>query len=170
MTFPVLGRRVVVLASAYAAVWWLLADGDNGSWLLGAPAVALATVVSAYLAREASFQPPRLGGLMRFTVFFLWESLKGGMDVARRAFQPRVALSPDFIEYNIELPAGPARALFAVSVSLLPGTLTADLDGRRLNLHVLDRYADVLDALQKLELHAAAAFGLSLGGRAGGSR
>ena len=150
-----------MVGAIYAGLWWLLTDGDQSSWVVGAPAVALATVASVHLAGGSPFQILRVIGLGRFARFFVWESLRGGVDVARRAFHPDVPLAPGLLEHEIRLPPGPSRGLFAVTVSLLPGTLAADLNGRRLTLHVLDRDADMLRELRQLETYIAALFGLS---------
>lgn len=145
-----------------AGLWWVITGGDPGSWLVGVPAVFAA----AWAAERLRARPgPRfsIGGLLRFAPFFLWGSLRGGIDVARRTLGLRLRISPSFTEYRVQLAHPSARVFFANSVSLLPGTLTADLSGEQLRVHLL---ADDLDAqaeLARLERAVARLFGQSLG-------
>ena len=57
---------------------------------------------------------------------------------------------------------GPARALFALCVSLLPGTLVANVGGPDLLIHALDTGAPVAVELAALEDAVAAMFSLAL--------
>ena len=53
--------------------------------------------------------------------------LKGGVYVAWRAFDPRMPITPELIEYPLRLPPGLPRVILVNMVSLLPGTLSAEL-------------------------------------------
>ena len=151
----VLGR-----AALLTAVWWTLAEGEP-SWVFGAPVILLALALSLAIA------PPRAGrlrpaGLAYFAMFFLRESLRSGFDVARRALHPEMPLAPALLDYHFRLPPGPARLFMVNVVSLLPGTLSADLSESGLVVHVLDRSLPMHDQLQVLERYVAALFGMSL--------
>jgi multicomponent Na+:H+ antiporter subunit E len=63
----------------------------------------------------------------------------------------------------LRLPPGSARTLFIAVISLLPGTLSAELEGRRLRVHTLIQDPAVLENLRELEIRVAALFGLELG-------
>jgi len=121
---------VLPLAAA-AAVWLVLSGGQASSWLVGVPTVVAAVWAGRALRAAHSAEAPaarvRWSALPGFALFFLYESLRGGIDVARRLLHRRPAVAPGFIDYRCALPAGGARLLFANSVSLLPGTLSADL-------------------------------------------
>lgn len=144
---------------AFALTWWLITEGTAASWMIGAPAVVLATLISARL-----LPPQRLtaSGLLRFSGFFFLHSLLGAVDVARRAFQPSRPLDPAVIDYPLQLAPGLARVWLVNAVSLLPGTLSADLDDDCLRVHVLDAGQDTREELAVLERHIAALFGQHL--------
>jgi multicomponent Na+:H+ antiporter subunit E len=55
-----------------------------------------------------------------------------------------------------------ARRLFVNSLSLLPGTLAADIDGECLRIHALDRGVDLNGELVRLERMVSAIFGENL--------
>ncbi len=88
---------------------------------------------------------------VRFFPFFLWESLRGGIDVARRTLAPRMRIQPGFTIYRTGLQQPAARVFFVDCVCLLPGTLGADLRGDQLDLHMLDARRDSLADLHRLE-------------------
>lgn len=152
--------RAVLAAALFALLWWALTEGAV-AWVFGAVVVAVATVAAFLLAPNDA---PRLSlaAVPRFLGFFVYESVRGGLDVARRALHPRLPLAPGLLEYRLRLPPGPARIFLVNVVSLLPGTLSADLGETDLTVHVLDHRRPVLIELQTLERHIAALFGMEL--------
>jgi len=142
-------RRTIPVA-AVAGLWWLLTDGDPASWLVGAPTVAAAAWV---MHRTAVKAPGRISllGSIRFLPYFILESVRGGVDVAWRTLGPRLRVRPGFLEYRSGLRRPEARVFFANCVSLLPGTLAADLRGDLIHLHLLDHTSDVHSDLKRLE-------------------
>ena len=144
-----------------AGLWWLIAEGQPDAWLVGVPAVALATLASARLGSGA-LAGLSLTGLPRFAGLFLRESLAGGLDVARRTLGRRLRIQPGFSSYRTRLQDPRARVLFANCISLLPGTLAADLDGDRVELHLLDSRDNPDPQLQRLEQAIARLFGIRL--------
>lgn len=152
-------------AVLFALVWWILTDGATDSWWVGVPVVLLATLVSMMLL------PPffwSLTGIARFVPFFLWRSLYGGMDVARRALHPRLPISPGVVCYPWRLPPGLPRVFMANAVSLLPGTLSMEFGANCLQVHVLDEQKSFLSELEMVEQRVAAVFGLVLPPSSGG--
>ncbi len=143
----------------FALIWWILTDGSLSSWLVGAPVVLFATWVSVKLLPVFSFS---LKGFLEYIPFFLWNSLVGGIDVAQQALQPRLQISPQMHAYRWRLPPGLSRVLMANTVSLLPGTLSAELDDEHLTIHVLDKNSDFVSDLIKIEQRVANIFGLTL--------
>jgi multicomponent Na+:H+ antiporter subunit E len=139
----------------YSLLWWALTDGTAGSWWIGAPAVAVAVIISVTLV-------PPLGlvwrEVMGFVPFFLWHSLKGGVDVAWRAFHPRMPITPELVEYPLRLPPGLPRVILVNMVSLLPGTLSAELGGQVLKVHILDSLGVFLPELEALEQRVGCMF------------
>jgi multicomponent Na+:H+ antiporter subunit E len=69
---------------------------------------------------------------------FLWQSLKAGLDVARRAFAPRIPLATGFVDYRTGFPRGMARNHFATITSLMPGSLPSGDGPDSIEYHCLD--------------------------------
>ena len=151
-------RRTAVLALG----WWALTEGDTAALVFGVPVVlcAVAGSIAVGPSRAPRWRPL---GLARFALHFLVESLRGGLDVARRALSPRMPLAPAVVHYRTRLPAGTARDLFAGAISLMPGTLSMRAGEAELELHVLvDRGAAGQRELARLEQRVAGALGLRL--------
>lgn len=161
---PALASRLpapVARALLFAGLWVVVAGIDPGSWLVGAPAVAAATWASLRLEPHPGyrFSP---AGAFRFGRVFLKESLRGGFDVARRTLGRRLDIQPGFVTYHNRLPPGRPRLLFVTCVSLLPGTLAADLRDDALVIHLLDSRVDTADELAQLETAVAGLFNIVL--------
>jgi multicomponent Na+:H+ antiporter subunit E len=153
------GGLLLVRVLVLAALWWTLTGG--AAWGFGAPVIAAAVGVSLALqpARRVRLRP---WGLLRFVGYFLMQSPRAGLDVARRAFAPGLPLAPALLDFRLRLPAGPARTLLVNTMSLLPGTLSAGIEGNRLRLHALDTRLPVEQELRAVEARIAAIFGLEL--------
>jgi multicomponent Na+:H+ antiporter subunit E len=142
-------------ASVYSAVWVVFSGYDDiSSWIIGVPAV-IAAIWSHLRLSSRGQKRPSVRGILRFLPFFLWESFRGGLDVTRRVIGRRLDVEPGLFEYPLRLETPFERTLFVGLVSLLPGTLSADLQGSRLRVHTLDRRVDVAAELESLERRMA---------------
>jgi multicomponent Na+:H+ antiporter subunit E len=141
----------------FAALWWVLSGG--GGWYVGAPFVVLATWLSLQLWTEYRLS---LRGVARFLPWFAVQSLAGASDVARRALLPRMPLQPGLVRHRLRLPPGVCRVSLANVVTMLPGTLSADLVDDELVVHTLDTGRDMHAMVLDLEPRIAALFGLAL--------
>jgi multicomponent Na+:H+ antiporter subunit E len=144
-----------------AVLWWLITQGRMDAWLVGLPAVVLATLASVALDNEqrSGFS---LAALPAFLILFLRDSVRGGLDVAWRTLGPKVRVAPGFLRYRLRVDHPAARVLLINCVSLLPGTLVADLDGDDAELHLLDIAVDPTPQLMQLEQAVGRLFGIQL--------
>jgi multicomponent Na+:H+ antiporter subunit E len=152
-------RAALLRATGFYGFWLLLAR----PWELVLAEAALADLavglVAAVLATRVSLRllPPapgrlRLGALARLVGRFLGQSIVGGLDVARRAFDPRLPLKPGYLRYPTHIPAGTQQYVFGALTSLVPGTLPvgSDPDGA-LIYHCLDVDQPVAEGLARDE-------------------
>jgi multicomponent Na+:H+ antiporter subunit E len=139
-------HAAILRGAGFLAFWVVLIGLDPVDLAVGAFAAAAATWTSLRLL------PPE-AGRVRFAVLvallprFLWQSVVAGVDVARRAFHPRVPLRPDFVAYPVNLPRGQARNAFETITSLLPGTVPCDEDAQTIIYHCLDVGQPVVEQL-----------------------
>jgi multicomponent Na+:H+ antiporter subunit E len=139
----------------FLALWWVLTEGRPTDWGFG---LAVAAVAAAFSLLQETGRRFRPSGLLRFAPFFLWESFLAAVEVARLALGPRLRLVPSLVSYRPRLRTLEAQVFFANTVSLLPGTLTADLWEGELRLHVLVAGPHVHDKLAAVEERVAALF------------
>lgn len=154
-----LARAFVLLAFWLLLAGPYLADGlATGGWsklvpelLLGLGATATATLVSLRLLPPATGRlRPR--GLIRLIAHFLWQSLVAGVDVALRAFDPRLPLKPGFLHYPARSTSEIGRAAFGAFTSLMPGTIPVGSDPEgTITYHCLDTDQPVTAALARDE-------------------
>jgi multicomponent Na+:H+ antiporter subunit E len=141
-------RSAVSRGLLYFVFWLVLMPSQKpGDLALGLLAAAGATWLSLRLL------PPETGRL-RFAVMlvlmphFLFESVRAGVDVARRALAPQPRLNPGFVDCPMAFPPGLARNTFATISSLLPGSVPCgESDGEHLLYHCIDVSEPVIEQL-----------------------
>jgi len=160
--FSVSAVRAILWRSAlFALLWWALTDGRADSWGVGAVSILAAVILSLRLLPPVPTYVSRIG-LLRFVIFFVDQSLRGGIQVAWFALRPRLALRPGIHEILLRMPEGMGRVLLTNTLSLLPGTLSVGLEGNRLCLHVLDEQAQAEAEVRRAEIRVAHMLGLQL--------
>jgi len=133
-----LARAAVVRAVSFFVLWIMLTGGNPADLGAGAVAALAATWASLSLLPSDTSRV-RPAALVWLALRFLRQSVVAGIDVARRALDPRLPLHPGFVVYPVGLPPGPARNMFTTLVSLLPGTVpTGSAENGGLLIHCLD--------------------------------
>ena len=142
---------------AFFALWLVLMQSTKPADLaVGAFATLGATWLSLRLLAPAAGHL-RFGSLLAYLPHFLLASVQAGIDVARRAFDPRLPLRAGFVDYAPAFRPGLARNTLATLSSLMPGTLPADASDDALVYHCLDTSQPVVEALRDEERRLAGA-------------
>ncbi|MGB5832933.1 MAG: Na+/H+ antiporter subunit E [Thiohalocapsa sp.] len=154
---------VAVLAHLllFSFLWIVLTGPDLSSWIIGLPSVALATAAAVKLSANTNDRP-RLIGAIRFLPFFVLGSTRGGIDVASRVMRPVMQIDPGTRPYALRLKGRNAQVFFLDVISLLPGTLSADMRKGIVQVHALDINDDIDASLEQLETRVADLFGETL--------
>jgi multicomponent Na+:H+ antiporter subunit E len=139
----------VALAVLWAGFHWY----DPASWMVGIPTALIGGALTLFLPATAPLRLSPLGGL-RFATFAVIGIIRGAVDVSRRSLSPQT-LQPGCIPWRTYLPQGRPRRLFAVAITMLPGTLTARIEGDMLTIHALDLTDATHAELKSLEAHVA---------------
>ncbi|MBK5940505.1 DUF1576 domain-containing protein [Halochromatium roseum] len=114
-------------------------------------ATAMATWISLWVLPPSS-RPWHLRALMSLIGRFLVQSVVGGIDVARRAFDPRLPLRPGYIVFTTRLRRAHQRAILQTFASASPGAIAAGTDAEgRLVFHCLDTRTPVAAGLARDE-------------------
>jgi multicomponent Na+:H+ antiporter subunit E len=145
-TLRVIATRILL----FAVFWFVVSEGKGGYPLVAAAIVVLAAGVSLILLPpgELSFS---WRGLASFAPYFARKAVSGGLDVAGRALRPSLPIEPAFVEIELRGKTEASRVITADAMSVLPGTLSARLDGLTLTLHILDRGLPYETQLREIE-------------------
>ncbi|MCC5814008.1 MAG: Na+/H+ antiporter subunit E [Leptospira sp.] len=130
--------------------WIVLLEGEKPEdiWFV-VGLLAVTTTISIYS------MPPgrwilRPKGFLRFSTFFFITALRGGWDVARRAYSKTVPTNPEFIT----IPNNPdplKNLILSWVISLLPGTASCEIGTSSIIIHVLDKNIPVEEEIQQLQ-------------------
>ncbi len=134
-------------ALAFFALWLVLHGGGLTGLAVGALTATAAAWLSLALLRPGP-RPVAIGALTRLVLRFPVESVRAGLDVARRALSPSLPLRPGLVQCPVRLPAGTGRNAFHAYLSLQPGTLPVAMrDQTTLLVHALDLQQPVVAAV-----------------------
>src|SRR5262245_56306113 len=130
-------HRPLTRAAGFYALWVILSGLTPLDLLVGAPAAVIATWMSLRMLPPGQWRFRPLA-LTLLVLRFLKQSIGAGIDVARRALDPRLPLRPGFVTYPVRFPPGMTRNAFTALTSLLPGTVPAGEESGQLVYHCLD--------------------------------
>jgi multicomponent Na+:H+ antiporter subunit E len=137
---PVAGAAasVVVRALSFFVIWVILIGTEPPDLIVGLAGAAAATWVSLLLVPAGRGPVPLLAAAVLIARLPV-QSFLAGVDVARRALDPRLPLHPGFVSVPTRLPPGPTRNAFRALMSLQPGSLPVSTEAEgNILVHCLD--------------------------------
>lgn len=152
-------RSTVARLVTFATFWLALTGGAIDALSHGAPAVLLATWISLGLY-PATRPEIRLGWTVLYVPYLLLRGFWGGLDVARRVFDPRLPVRPGWFRVPLSSTIPEVNAVLGGVVSVLPGSLTAGVIGGALEVHALDIDAFDTRSLETEERRVLRLFGV----------
>lgn len=157
---PKLTLRTLVTFLLGLGLWKVCTGVDPDSWILGVPAALIFTWM-VQTGQDGDHRI-RFRAIPRFLVYFLAQSVRTGIDVARHALRPDLDVQPGFTRYQSRLPEGAPRTVFANMISLLPGTLSWSLVDDMHKIHMLAGNPLVYEELMELEARVGKLYGIDL--------
>ncbi len=123
-------------------IFWLLISWslDWVNLLLG---FTFSLFVAIFMAPEiirAEERPPFLARgffFLKFVLILIREIIKANFQVVAIVLSPRLRISPQFVEVKQTLRFPVTQALWGNSITLTPGTLSIDVDDRKILIHFL---------------------------------
>ncbi len=105
---------------------------------------ATALVVAAVLYKVGFDSTPKIRRFppmfLRFSLYMpylLWQIFKANVQIAYVTLHPRLPIDPEVVEFEAQVWGGFPISTLANSITLTPGTLTVEADGRTLHVHAL---------------------------------
>lgn len=93
--------------------------------------------------------------LIIYLFWLQWQIIKSGVYVAYVVLDPRMPIQPTLVRFDCLLPNVLARVVFGNSITLTPGTITANIQGDHFTVHALTK--DTADDLLTGEMSARVA-------------
>jgi len=144
-------RGALTRVACILVFWIIIAGTGTADLIVGALAAIIVSWASLRLLPPASNRVS-FAAICTFVPAFLYQSIVAGVDVAWRAFAPRLRLQPGFVIYPTRLPPGVAQSAFCTVTSLLPGTLPSGCDEKgNLIVHCLDESQPIVEQLRHEE-------------------
>lgn len=127
-----------VLVFAMCFAFWLLLSGHPAplQLLLGALAAAGVALVN----RDLEVLSRTLRAAPRFAAYLPWllkEIVLANLQVARVVLHPKLPIDPVVARFAAPLRTALALTTLGNSITLTPGTVTLDVEGRELTVHCL---------------------------------
>ena len=148
-----LSTAIVHRSALFGCIWLGLTSAAAGAVAPGVVVVGLAVWLSLHLLPATS--PLVLWRFARHLPLFFVGSVKGGFDVAWRAFSPDMRLNPGWRQLSNKLTDG-GRVALGGELSLMPGTLSAGTVDGKLLVHLLDTEAGFDSDIPREEAEIAA--------------
>lgn len=86
---------------------------------------------------------------VRFVPVFLKALIQANIDVAKIVLSPKLPTNTGIVKLKTSLQSDHDKLLLANAITLTPGTITLDLDGEDIYIHVLDLHTLDREVLQK---------------------
>jgi multicomponent Na+:H+ antiporter subunit E len=153
------GAGAWLLLFAVCLGFWVLLSGHHDAFHLGAGALcaALTASLTVGLERRARFLgsddaaggpgPPlfRLSAtwwrLLLYLPWLFWEVVRSAVQIGAVLVHPRLPIDPVLVRLRTGLEGDLPQTTYANSITLTPGTVTVEFQGRELVVHALTRQA-----------------------------
>ncbi|MFA9446900.1 Na+/H+ antiporter subunit E [Egicoccus sp. AB-alg6-2] len=133
--------RTLVLFVTMLAFWLLLSWRLDPLFLvLGVVSAAVVTwyslpLLDAVLGAAKTRRHVHVGYLLLYVGWLLTRLPAAGVHIAHIVLDPRVPPRPGVVRFRTNLSSPAARTMLATSITMVPGTMTLDVDGAEFTVH-----------------------------------
>lgn len=121
---------------------WIALSGHFTPFFLiaGAIAAAITVAISERMSLiDGSRYPIILSWrLPLYWAWLSWEIVKSSISITRKVLTPRMEIEPVLVSIPCNLKNDFLSVIYANSITLTPGTMSTDLNGRNIEVHALD--------------------------------
>jgi multicomponent Na+:H+ antiporter subunit E len=147
-------RHAIKLGLFLFAIWLLLSGHYTPLLLILGVLSTLLVVLLALRADliDREMQPVLLKpSVLLYWIWLAWEIIKSNIDVSRRILSPRLPISPTIFTIRAAQKTDLGRVTYANSITLVPGTVTMDVDEDVFTVHALTQ--DVAAQLKRGDMN-----------------
>lgn len=133
-------------------IWMLLTSWNIQEIIAGAITSVLIVLLTLKLEPVLGairLTPKSIAYSILYVFVFIQELIVSNLDVARRVLTPSLPINPGFVMVNTRLKSKIGKLVLANSITLTPGTLTAEVRGSHLYIHWIDITEDKIEGATK---------------------
>lgn len=126
-------------------ILWIVLNGWAGGDVLATGLLAVGGVCW-FCRRYLDYRPENdltlfknIGKLTVYGLHLIWQMFLANVQVIRLVLSPEIKVDPCLISFETRLKTSVGRVMLANSITLTPGTITADLTEGRYWVHALTR-------------------------------
>jgi len=142
--------RLVVLTVILAAFWMANSGFLNPLLIIFGVTSVIACMIAAIRMRTADEEGVPLqilAGAVTYLPWLIWEIVKSSWTVTQIILHPKLPISPTMLVVRADQDTPVGQTVYANSITLTPGTITAIADGDQFTVHALQSDgADDLEA------------------------
>lgn len=159
-----MGRQIVfavILAFVLALTWFVLSDYWYKPLIVGFGALgivcSIALMVRMQLLDAESVPFFRFGQFMRYWSWLSGEIVKSNVYVVKTAMKPELDIKPVMVRVPVSAKTDIARATYANSITLTPGTVTVEVEETGFLIHGLTDELTGIEEFRNMERQVIAA-------------
>ncbi len=155
-----ISSEFLALKTAALFVMWVMLSGKFDFFHLGL-GVSLSFLVAWLNSGHSPFVPRfRLWGkIFLYLPWLFTRIIASSLHLTKLILDPRLPIHPRLIRYESKLREPPAVVLLGNSITLTPGTITAEVNGQVLLVHAVDELSGEDVTSRRLEAKIADVFG-----------
>ena len=112
--------------------------------------ICISLLVSYYFTKDEKINLVNLfKKYIRFLPLFLKDLVLANIELAKIILNPKLKINPSIIKLQIGLKNDFDKLILANAITLTPGTITMDIKGDDINIHILNLKTQNRDTLQK---------------------
>ena len=135
---PISTKFLTLKATALFVLWIMLSASFD--WIHLGLGLVLSFLVAGINSGHSPFVPKfRLWGkILLYLPWLLWKIVQSSLHVSKLILHPALPIDPRLINVEAKLGHHAAVVLLGNSITLTPGTITAEVDRNKLIVHALD--------------------------------
>lgn len=137
-------KAAILLALILAGAWLFYSNGPSWfAFITGIISIAIVVIVTLRMGLIASFDKPLVirANTYFYSLWLMWQIVISSLDVAKRIWQVTPAISPAVVRIPSHGKNNTAKALYANSITLTPGTLCMSIDSEAVEVHGVTKSA-----------------------------